>query len=290
MAMKYALLLALLLLSFACAKRESVEAPPATTETTAPAPSTQPAPPNTAPAQATVTLPADAPIPKSGVLLWLAADDALASATEGKVRSWQNARVPNVTATAHQADHPPAVVANALHGHAVVRFDGTDQMLMTTIDIGPARMPEGTIITVFSSTTADASPLRKVYGNDNGGYDRSIGLDDRAPGINFTLFNGTYVIGYFPLAANTPYLAVDEYSRNEFSGWVNGTAALTKSAAEWQDDALPNLFIGGSGTVFNEYWSGDVAEMIVYARKLSDEERKQVEDYLGQKYGVTIGR
>ena len=287
--MKYLLPIVLVVLSSGCAKKESVEPPAATTETT-PAPSTQPPPAAPAPTQATTTLPAGAPIPAAGVLLWLSADDAVAAATDGKVRSWQNALVPAATATPRHADRPPAVVGNALNGHAVIRFDGTDQTLMATIDIGPARMPEGTIVTVIRSTTADASPLRKVYGNDNGGYDRAVGLDDRGGDKNFTLFKGSYVEGYFQIQPDTTYIVVDQYSPREFSGWVNGNAALTKIEADWQDDALPNLYIGGTGTVYNEFWSGDLAEIIVYSRKLDDAERVQVEDYLGQKYGVAITR
>ena len=71
---------------------------------------------------------------------------------------------------------------------------------------------------------------------------------------------------------------------------MNGAAALSKVTADWQEDALPNMYIGGSGTVYQEYWNGDVAEIIVYARKLSDAERAEVEDYLAKKYAVTLTR
>lgn len=287
--MRYLLLTGLLILSFGCAKKENVEPPAVATETTA-APSTQPPEPAPVPTQTIATLPAGSPIPATGVLLWLSADDAVAGATDGKLRTWQNTLVPGATATAVHADRLPAVVTNALNGHAVIRFDGTDQTLMSTIDIGPARMPEGTIITVFRSTTADASPLRKVYGDDNGGYDRAIGLDDRGGEKNFTLFKGSGVEGYFQLQPDTTYIVVDDFSAKEFSGWVNGNAALTKLAAAWDEDALPNMYIGGTGTVYNEFWSGDIAEIVVYARKLDEAERIQVEDYLAQKYGVTITR
>jgi hypothetical protein len=240
-----------------------------------------------------VTLPAGSPIPASGVLLWLTGDDALTSAQAGKVQVWQNAGVPNVTAKTAQPDHAPAAAANALNGHATVQFDGTDQMLMTSVDISPARMPEGTVITVFRSKTADKSPLRKVYGDDNGSYDRAIGLDDRAADKNFTLFSGSGVEGYFNLEADKPYIVVDEYSPKEFSGWVNGNAALTKVPADWGDkpeDALPNMYIGGTGPSYSEYWNGDIAEVIVYGRKLTDAERTQAEDYLAKKYGITLTR
>jgi hypothetical protein len=50
------------------------------------------------------------------------------------------------------------------------------------------------------------------------------------------------------------------------------------------------IYIDGTGTSFNQFWKGDIAEMIVYARVLSDAERAKVEDYLAKKYGVTLAR
>lgn len=285
--MKRFLGLALVLSLVACKKQEAPAPPPQpvaeTKPVATPAPVVQP--------QTTATLPAGSPIPASGVLLWLNGDDALTSAANGKVLTWQNTGVPNVTAKAAKPEQAPAAAANALNGHATVQFDGTNQMLMTSIDISPSRMPEGTVITVFRSKTADKSPLRKVYGDDNGGYDRAIGLDDRAEDKNFTLFSGSGVQGYFNLEADKPYIVVDEYSPKEFSGWVNGSAALTKVAASWgekPDDSLPNMYLGGTGTSYSEYWNGDIAEVIVYGRLLTDVERTQVEDYLAKKYGITL--
>ena len=274
-----------LIFSFGCRKPEAPPAPaPEPVQATQPATTTTAPPANP---QIAATLPSNAPIPAQGVLLWLAADDALAAAKDGKVQTWQNAQVPNVSATAVKSDAAPAAVANALNGHAVVRFDGTNQMLMTTIDIGPKRMPEGTIIAVMSSKTAAPAPLRKLYGDDNGSYDRAVGLDNRGD-KNYTLFTGSDAVGYFQLEADKTYLTVDQYSPKEFSGWVNGKPALSKKPADWADETLPNMYIGGTGTSYDEFWNGDVAEIIVYNRALSDAERKSVEDYLGKKYGLTL--
>jgi hypothetical protein len=284
--MKRWMAVAVVLSLFGCHKKEEAAPPPAPVAQTKPAPAPKPAPQP----QTTATLPAGSPIPATGILLWLTGDDALTSAQNGKVQSWQNASVPNVTAKAAAPEKAPAAVANALNGHATVQFDGTDQMLMTSIDISSARMPEGTVITVFRSKTADKSPLRKVYGDDNGGYDRVVGLDNRGKDKNFTLFKGSGVEGYFNLEIDKPYILVDEYSPKSFSGWVNGTATLTNLEADWgekPDDALPNMYLGGTGTRYSEYWNGDIAEVIVYGRKLTDPERTQVEDYLAKKYGVT---
>lgn len=259
-------------------------APAATTSSAAPAPkAATPVP--------IVSLAADAPIPGNGLALWLTGDDAMKSAAGGKLASWTNPLVPNVSASSSEANAQPSVAAAAINGHAAVRFDGEANMLKTNIDISPASWPDVTVITVFSSTTEETSPLRSIYGDDNGDYDRSAGLDNRsADGKSYTIFAGDRgVMGYFALKANQVYLSTDQYTATEFNGWVDGKPAVTKFESHW-GEALPNMYIGGTGTIFNQFWKGDIAEMIVYARVLTDAERAKVEDYLAKKYGVTLSR
>src|SRR5688572_25892024 len=168
-----------------------------------------------------------APIPQDGIALWLIADKAVTG-----------------TVTAASPDAQPAVVPNAINGQPVLRFDGKDDMLMSNVGFDPSKMPEATVIAVFRSNTAEKSPLRKLYGNDDGGYDRAAGLDDRAEdGKNYTIFTGRGVSGYFALEANKTYLTVDRFSPKEFSGWVNGSPALSKVETDW-GDSLSSLFIG----------------------------------------------
>ena len=264
-----------------CKKKEEPP-PPAPVQTTTTAATT------TTQAQATVTLAASAPIPGSGVALWLVGDDANAGPS-GMLATWSNSAVAGVAATADKPEMQPRVVANAMHGHAVVRFDGEQNMLITNVDISPARMPDATVFAVFNSKTDAPSPLRKLYGDDDGSYDRAVGLDNRAEGKNYTVFTGNNVEGYFALKANETYITSDQFTKAEFSGWVNGIAGPQKFAAAW-GEALPNLYIGGTGTSYHEPWQGDLAEMIVYGRVLTDQERMQVEDYLAKKYGVAITR
>src|SRR5712691_1528681 len=154
--------LALCLLALAACKKKEEPAPePTPTPTATQAPAPEPVPAAKTP-QPTVTLAAGAPIPAQGVALWLVADDA----QPGKLASWTNSAVAGVTATAAKPEEQPEVVAKALNGHNVVRFDGEQNMLMSNVDISPARMPEATIFAVFSSKTDAKEPLRKLYGDD----------------------------------------------------------------------------------------------------------------------------
>lgn len=283
------LALSLFVMLLGCGKKEEPAAPApetAATETTVSV--TETVQPVAVP-QPTVTLATGAPIPAAGVALWLVADDAKAAA-DGKLASWSNEGVAGITATADKPEHQPTVVPNAINGHAAVRFDGENNMMMTNVDMSPARMPEATVFAVFNSRTEASDPLRKLYGNDDGGYDRAAGLDGRgSEGNNYTVFTGNGVEGYFALKANQTYMTTDQFTKSEFSGWVDGKATLTKVTANWEE-ALPNLYIGGTGTSYHEPWQGDLAEMIVYGRVLTDQERVQVEDYLAKKYAITVAR
>ena len=257
-----------LAVAFACQKQEQ-PAPAAT-----PQPSTRTTTPKAK---------AGTNIPTEGISLWLIADD-IQPAAGGAVASWTNPTLPGVTAAASKPDEQPVVVAKAMNGHAVVRFDGKNNLLMTNADISPAKMPNATIFAVFTSAT-EAAELHKLYGDDDGGYDRAAGLDNRGQGKNYTVFTGNGVTGYFQLKTGQTYITCDQFTPTTFSGWVDGGATLTNVPANWEK-ALPNLYIGGTGTIYHEPWQGDLAEIIVYNRTLSDGERAQVTDYLAGKYGV----
>lgn len=227
------------------------------------------------------------PIPKAGLMLWLAADDVRLD-SEGHVESWENPGFPSMIARAGAPEKRPVVGSKVLNGHDVVHFDGVDDMLVANVDISAGEMPDATIVSVFTSATADSSSLRKLYGHDDGGYDRAAGLDTRGgEGKNYCVFKGTGIAPYFQLEAGEPYITVDRYSSSAFSGWVNGTLSVSEIPAAW-GEGLANLYLGGSGTAFPEFWSGDLAEIIVYNRGLEEEERLQVERYLSSKYDVKV--
>jgi hypothetical protein len=189
--MRKIVLLLLLTFSLASCKKKAEpvvpQAVPPTTSTAAPAstPKARSPIPN-------VSLSADAPIPGTGLALWLIGDDAVKSASGGKLASWTNPLVPNVSASAGEATAQPSVAASGMNGHGVVRFDGDANMLMTNIDISPASWPDVTVITVFNGATDVNNPLRSVYGDDNGDYDRAAGLDDRSGDANnYVIFPAT---------------------------------------------------------------------------------------------------
>jgi len=285
-----AVLLLVSVVVVACKKKEEpapTAPPPATTSSVATATTATAAP-------ATGTFPdvnvANAPVPSNGLQLWLRGDYGVVTDAEGKVTSWA-VEGSQLKAEAKQPAEMPAVAANAVNGKPAVHFDGDHNMLEVPISIDAEASPELTVISVWSSATADKDPLRKLYGADDGGYDRAAGIDGRASdGSNYTVFaGGGGVVGIFTFVANTPTLTIENYANKKLNTWVNGAAAKSNIDAEY--DHMPDhLYIGGTGHTYTEPWKGDLAEMLIYKRTLTDEERKKVEDYLSAKYGVKLTR
>jgi len=290
--MKRTAFFAALLVLAACRKTET----PTTTSTTPP-----PAPATTTTAATdttkTIYVPppdvnvANAPVPTSGLSLWLRADSGVTAGADGKVSSWA-VEGSTVKATAGLPETRPALAQNAIGGKPAVHFDGGTNILEANLNIDPAASPQLTVISVFTSDTDAPTPPRKLYGADDGGYDRAAGLDNRADPFNYTVFGGNAdVIGIFKLAANTPYLTVDSYDQTKkmLNVWVNGAPAKQNQQID-HGASLDKFYIGGTGTVYHEPWLGNVAEMLVYRRILTDDERKKVEDYLAGKYGLKLTR
>jgi hypothetical protein len=284
---------AALLLLAAC--RKPAEAPATTSSATPPPPPPAAAQTDTTATKAPYVPPPDvnvanAPVPTSGLSLWLRADAGVTAGADSKVSSWANEGSP-VKATAGLPEARPALTQNAIGGKPAIHFDGGSNMLEANLDIDPAASPELTVISVFTSET-EAPVLRKLYGADDGAYDRAAGLDNRADPLNYTIFGGSAdVIGIFKLAANTPYLTVDSYDQTKkvLNVWVNGAPAKQNQKID-HGASLDKFYIGGTGTVYHEAWLGNVAEMLVYRRILTDDERKKVEDYLAAKYGLKLTR
>lgn len=68
---------------------------------------------------------------------------------------------------------------------------------------------------------------------------------------------------------------------------LNGTSILTTSALDAGSATLSRLLIGGAKSglgALNSPWTGDMAEVIMYARSLTDGEIDQAEAYLAGKY------
>ncbi len=165
-------------------------------------------------------------------------------------------------------------------------FNGT-QRLVAPININPGVVPELTLGAWVRTSTLDPG-LRKVIGHDDGGWDRTIGLDDRDNGV----FRYTAFIGNGPPAQGPPgpvstedwtFLAVAyDQPNNEVSIYVDNelvSAELLTGVAV--PTAMGNgntaVAIGGISPVnANEGWQGEIDNVFFVSRILSAQELSDI--------------
>jgi hypothetical protein len=146
---------------------------------------------------------------------------------------------------------------------------------------------------VVSKNTNTAAAVKSVmrYGSGTGGggwgYKKSSGnlrfiefYSISSPSVAGTSITGGASTTNWEIAAGV-------FDGTNISLYVNGTAdTLTPSTASLppvtNESALLVNVCGSDG------WSGYVAEVILFSEDISADDRKEVEKYLGRKYGIAV--
>ncbi len=189
----------------------------------------------------------------------------------------------------HHAEQPnpdrrPQVLDNAVGGHPALAFDGENDVLVSSLDINPDVNPDITVFMVFDSRIGDRVH-RKLFGHDNGGFDRAVGLDSRS-GKNLVFFGGSRgrTTSIVDIEADQWYLLTMMYTRDSASAWINGEqVADAVRVNNGRGESVTMIGNGGAGS--SEWW-GSIAEMVVYSADLPASQRQAIETALLDKYGL----
>jgi len=240
----------------------------------------------------------------SGLELWLRAD-AGPEQVEGNpaehgetVGWWSDASGADNQTVQGTPAYRPTYISNAVNGRPVVRFDRATQTYLTTFAYAPTG--EVSVFVVRNHHTFDAvnisfeiSTLDNTAGVEGGfGFgawtstDNSLMLMTVTNGLwlgLFEAFNHTLSLNEFGISA----LVVS--SETEFR--TNGVPVyLADKGGPIDGGGLPmhigNDTQGGVAPHGDQWMDGDIAEVLVYGRALTDEEQDTVGWYLQEKYGI----
>ncbi|HTG45669.1 MAG TPA: LamG-like jellyroll fold domain-containing protein, partial [Verrucomicrobiae bacterium] len=245
-------------------------------------------------ANASFTISTEPPgsIPIPGLALWLRADAGVV-ASGSAVSQWQDQSGHNAHANQSLGASQPSVVANAINGLPVIQFDGGNDFL--TFDL-PVTGLGGMTVCLVSANTGDRTggategENAALFWNESQSWG-AIYLSPFQTRVQFRF--GTTQAGNLPTYVRSSSLGV-AYSRtvsikngSTDSLYVNGELA-------WQESGKLSTITGaqsignlGRGYNNNSFFPGQIAEVLVYSRALSDAERQDVESYLETKYFVT---
>lgn len=241
----------------------------------------------------------DASLPAiAGQVLWLDAADATtirdadgdnaATGTGGSnngfggtVRTWVDKSGSGFNVTNNTANQQPLYNATGLNGKGVLTFDGSNDKLTNTGAAIPGN--DHTTFIVFNRTTATGRDA--VFDLGNGGSRNAIFINEAGNNrinyyVNSTFYNSSsnYTASTYEMLSVVHDITTATLYRNgasQFSGTTLARASTT------------GIFVGDDSSGGDEL-QGNIAEIIVYDRDLTSDERRDVENYLASKWGLTI--
>jgi PKD repeat protein len=225
-------------------------------------------------------------VARSGLKLWLKADAGITT-EGGLVSSWADQSGAGNTVVQGTSTYRPSLAENTLNGHPSVRFSGGNQSLQSTSLV----LTGGTAFSTFAVFRFNSIPASTYQ------YTWFNGTDDASKGY------GVYMSTLPKLRAawggsngavyNSTNSVVDQWYRLSscFDGtnnrlWTNGapmgTVAKTGSSLSGVGFCVGNLASGSTKGL-----RGDMSEILVYDRALSDSERAGIDAYLLVRWSAT---
>jgi len=225
--------------------------------------------------------------PLAGLQLWLRAD-AGTKLNGSTVAAWQDQSAVGNSAVQDKLSAQPLWVANALGSRPAVRFDGSDDCFV---------LPEG-----FSDFRLGLTAFVVVRPAPGGAWSRFIDLDvgpacdnivfgrkDSADKLGFWVYANSQTKG----KVEAPGAVVPDQVQSfcallNPSGRVtlykNGAALATGETTQPKNTSRKPNGIAKSNSGGDPYFKGDLFELFLYNRALSENERVYVESYLNAKY------
>jgi hypothetical protein len=218
----------------------------------------------------------------TGLSMWYRADAGITTnSTNGQVASWSD-QTGNYSVSQSNSNIRPLLITNDLSGKPALRFNGS-QFLYNPRQIDPGMNSDMTMIAVAASANPNSGQFISYLGNS--GYYSGRGLGYYGSKQYFTTYNNDTSGTNLP-DANIFTVEAATLSSNSTNVvfYRNGIQTRNTSISYPAGSVSPGVTIGGEGFQLN--WQGDIAEVLVYDHQLSSNEFAQVNQYIGDKYGM----
>lgn len=213
------------------------------------------------------------PLKFNDLQLWLDGNDANSiTESSGLVSQWDDKSGNANHATQAVGSEQPIFTANVQKGKSVVRFDGVDDGMITSLSITAPY----TIYAIFSYRSPFVAFRRAVNGSNNwlvGPYDQYIS--------HFAVTN--WVARDIVAATENQFFSASAINNSAASTFYVDGVDVTQDST--QIGSPSTIGLGAEGAIA-EPLEGDLAEVIIYDRVLSDLERQEVDNYINMKWGL----
>jgi hypothetical protein len=224
-----------------------------------------------------------AAVPKSGMLYWYAGDRGLTQVS-GAISRWADQ-------SGNGADAAQVVTASrpkksTFHGLPAVEFDGVDDYLVTPQVDGD--FSAGVTFFALALPSAD-SACTGIVELSNGTEIDDVSFTDQSQALTYEVYNENMTSPLGGLAPNEVRLIEVVQDGPSASIWLDGVASGTMDLTPAAVVSRTQNFVGRSLYADCQTFSGQMLEVMLYARALSKSERETVESYLQTKWGCCQG-
>ncbi|HON18345.1 MAG TPA: PKD domain-containing protein, partial [Salinivirgaceae bacterium] len=229
----------------------------------------------------------------NSLALWLSADSVLIS--HGKVVQWYDLSPNHFLIQQPTATNQPQKVENGLNGRPVIRFNGTNTYLDggDILDLGTN---SHTVFLIGSRNSANGVFFAKsLSGAVSGRYALLHETNNfyflYQDNISREIYTNQFQIGRFYLIQ-----AINNRDDAKNQLLLNSELIGEKNINEFYEFNTDYRFLigaynnstGGLPPNSNLYLNGDIAEIIIYNRLLTEQESDQIKQYLALKYGLAV--
>lgn len=204
---------------------------------------------------------------------------AYVTVTQRNVSAWADQSGSGNHATQGTASRQPLYVESAVNGHPALYFSGNAPADALTTEAFTRNQPHTALVCGFWT----ANPGANEYFID--GLSQNTAVLRKEPGANlFGGYAGTVLNGD-ATTINVPFVGAGVFNGASSLVALNGTE--TAGALGVRNASGVTIGADGGGTYAAPLY-GYIAEVILYNRALAQAERRQVERYLGARYGITV--
>lgn len=211
----------------------------------------------------------------SGLQLWLKAD-AITGLNDGdSVTTWTDSSGNSNDATQSTAANKPTYKTSIINSKPVVRFDGSNDIL----SLGTNITATGATIISVANNTDGASCTRTLFN----AY--AISLYTCLNNTQWSVYASQSVTSGSQLDSTHSVLSAVIRSFNDIDLVTNGSSVNKTNGTGWPSRG--SSAVGADPTNVQNH-AGDIAELIVYNSALSTTNRSRLENYLRDKYAITV--
>ena len=218
-------------------------------------------------------------------MLTLGSDKGVQVDETGRVASWGDGSAAVHNALQETPEHRPLLVKSAMNGRPVLRFDGQRRFLSI----------EGTVLTsqphsvIAVATDEGSGGHREIFSNWNGSAGNSTtSVFLGTTGESAVRFSDAFSPAGSLANPEEPFVISAVAGDSQTAVFQNGRE-LARQGALPERNLATGYVVGQQGNIDGEYWTGDLAVLLVYDRELTAGERERIERWLGTRYGIEVG-